>query len=444
MTEPKYCSLLWAHISNEPLGHVRTCCIAKERVKDDDGEDFTLGSTSVRDIFHSNYYKKLRQEIREGKRPEQCEPCWREEDNGKKSKREIYNEYAEWRFDPIDYSKEPDMPQDMQLILSTTCNLKCRSCNPNYSSKWVKEADARGLPYFKEKVTVPMDDQERSKFWTEIDDWLPHIRNLEIMGGEPLYMKEFKSFANKLIDQDIAPKVGLSFSTNGTMAGGDFFTRITENFKTVSFNMSIDAAEKKRFDYLRYGADWDEVAINLDTIHNMLDQGNVFAGITCTVTALNVMYLAEMHKEFNERWPKFHIFHNIANLPSWYNPNVFPNNMKEEIVKPLREGLENNVFKTEHAISEITGIINHCTAPREDVITPYGNSPTDTIENEIAVRWNMFRKQVVAGDEYRKEDFRDVFPELWEIVKEDFFYSKLYMRAKEDPMYGAIDKGTFI
>lgn len=444
MSEPKYCSLLWAHISNEPLGHVRTCCIAKERVKDNDGNDFTLGSTSVREIFHSDFYKKLRQDIREGKLPENCEPCWREEDNGKKSKRQIYNEYAEWRFDPIDYSKEPDMPQDMQLILSTTCNLKCRSCNPNYSSKWVKEADARGLPYYKETVTVPMDDQERSKFWTEIDDWLPHIRNLEIMGGEPLYMKEFKSFANKLIDQNIAPKVGLSFSTNGTMAGGDFFQKITENFKTVSFNISIDAAEKKRFDYLRHGADWNEVAENLDIIHNMLDQGNVFAGITCTVTALNLMYLAEMHEEFYKRWPKFHIFHNIANLPSWYNPNVFPNEMKEEIVKPLREGLENNVFKTDHAVSEITGIINHSIAPREDVIRPYGNQPTDTVENEIAVRWNMFRKQVVAGDEYRKEDFRDVFPELWEIIKDDFFYSKLYERAKADPMYGAIDKGTFI
>ena len=38
----------------------------------------------------------------------------------------------------------------------------------------------------------------------------------------------------------------------------------------------------------------------------------------------------------------------------------------------------------------------------------------------------MFRKQVVAGDEYRKEDFRQVFPELWEIVKEDFNYDLLF------------------
>ena len=56
----------------------------------------------------------------------------------------------------------------------------------------------------------------------------------------------------------------------------------------------------------------------------------------------------------------------------------------------------------------------------------------------------MFRKQVVAGDEYRKEDFRKVFPELWEIVKEDFDYDLLYSRAQKDPMYSSIEKGTFI
>jgi hypothetical protein len=56
----------------------------------------------------------------------------------------------------------------------------------------------------------------------------------------------------------------------------------------------------------------------------------------------------------------------------------------------------------------------------------------------------MFRKQVVAGDEYRKEDFRQVFPELWDIVKEDFDYDLLYSRAQEDPMYSSIEKGTFI
>ena len=86
MVTPKYCSLLWKHISNEPLGHVRTCCIARERVHDENGKPYTLGETSVRDIFHSEYYRNIRQAIREGGMPANCEPCWQDERNGKKSK----------------------------------------------------------------------------------------------------------------------------------------------------------------------------------------------------------------------------------------------------------------------------------------------------------------------------------------------------------------------
>ena len=40
-----------------------------------------------------------------------------------KSKRELYNEIAEARYGKIDYEDEPDMSEDIQLILSNTCNL---------------------------------------------------------------------------------------------------------------------------------------------------------------------------------------------------------------------------------------------------------------------------------------------------------------------------------
>ena len=224
------------------------------------------------------------------------------------------------------------------------------------------------------------------------------------------------------------------------MGKSDFLGRIIDQFKSVSFNISVDAAVGNRFDYLRHGADWDEVVENLDYIHNLQQMGVVFSGITCTVTALNIMYLAEFHEVFQERWPNFHVFHNIANLPSWYNPNVFPNEMKEAIVKPLVDGLANGLFKTEHVQQEMRGLIAHATTPREECIAPYGNGPDDTIENEINLRWKLFKQQVTAGDHYREEDFRSAFPELWEIVKHDFFYSKHIEAAKLDPKYGTIDR----
>jgi MoaA/NifB/PqqE/SkfB family radical SAM enzyme len=442
MVTPKYCSLLWKHISNEPLGHVRTCCIARERVHDENGKPYTLGETSVRDIFHSEYYRNIRQAIRSGGMPANCEPCWQDERNGKKSKREIYNEYAEWRYGPIDWDNEPDMPEDFQLILSTTCNLKCRSCNPGYSSKWVKEADERGLPYVKESVNVSLDDMQNSRFWTEINDWLPHIKYLEVMGGEPLYMKEFRQFVDKLVADGISKNVHLNFSTNGTTLNKTFMNKMLKNFASVGFNVSIDSAVKKRFEYLRHGADWNEVRDNLDYYHELHVNKQAHVGITCTVTALNVMYLAEFHSIFAERWPEFRIFHNTAFYPSWYNPSVFPEECKPDIVKPVVEA----TYAHKYIQQDIDGIVKFVLTPRKETVKPYGDQPTDTVESEIAVRWRMFVEQVVAGDVYRKENFRECFPELYTILLKNkkMNYPHEHNIAKLNPRYGALEAGKVI
>jgi sulfatase maturation enzyme AslB (radical SAM superfamily) len=411
-------------------------------VHDAEGKPYTLGETTVRDIFHSDYYRNIRQAIREGGMPANCEPCWQDERNGKKSKREIYNEYAEWRYGPIDWNTEPDMPEDFQLILSTTCNLKCRSCNPGYSSKWIKEADDRGLPYVKESVRIGLDDMKNSVFWTSMSDWLPHIRYLEVMGGEPLYMKEFRKFVDYLIDEGISKNVNLNFSTNGTTLNKRFMTRMLDNFASIGFNVSIDSAAKKRFEYLRHGALWNEVSANLDYYHDLHVNRRANVGITCTVTALNVMYLAEFHNIFASRWPNFKIFHNTAFYPSWYNPNVFPEECKPEIVKPLVTA----TYAHDYIKQDIDGIVKHVLTPRKELVRPYGDRPTDTVDAEIAVRWRMFVQQVVAGDSYRKENFRECFPELYTILlrHKKMNYPHEYKLAEANPRYGALEPGSVI
>ena len=37
---------------------------------------------------------------------------------------------------------------DYQLILGNACNLKCRTCNANYSSKWRKESIDRNIEFW--------------------------------------------------------------------------------------------------------------------------------------------------------------------------------------------------------------------------------------------------------------------------------------------------------
>jgi hypothetical protein len=165
-------------------------------------------------------------------------------------------------------------------------------------------------------------------------------------------------------------------------------------------------------------------------------------GITCTITALNVMYLAEFHGIFADRWPEFRIFHNTAFYPSWYNPSVFPEECKPDIVKPLVK----STYAHEYIQSDIDGIVKFVMTPRKETVKPYGDQATDTVDSEIAVRWRMFVEQVVAGDVYRKENFRESFPELYTILlkHKKMNYPLEHNLAKLNPRYGALEPGKVI
>ena len=135
------CAIPWVGFSNDPNGSVRPCCISKEHVTKPDGSNFYTQLDNVRDIFHSEYMNNLRKEFIQGKKPKNCEVCWKDEDNGYTSKREIYNKIIKdhlgaWAT-PQNLVKKPlsKYPIDFQVILTNACNLKCRSCGSSHSTE---------------------------------------------------------------------------------------------------------------------------------------------------------------------------------------------------------------------------------------------------------------------------------------------------------------------
>jgi hypothetical protein len=84
--------------------------------------------------------------------------------------------------------------------------------------------------------------------------------------------------------------------------------------------------------------------------------------------------------------------------------------------------------------------------PRTLTTLPYGKSGEDTVEAEIEKRWFMFCKEIVAGDLYRKENFRESFPELFEILVRHrvFNYDTFEYNIKNIPDFGNLQAGTII
>jgi hypothetical protein len=48
-------------------------------------------------------------------------------------------------------------------------------------------------------------------------------------------------------------------------------------------------------------------------------------------------------------------------------------------------------------------------------------APHETVE----VKWQTFKDQTVSADKYRGEDFREVFPDLWNLIRHEFDYNTI-------------------
>ena len=418
------CSLAWIHTSSEPYGTCRSCCIAQGHVLKDDGKIFSLAEHTVSEVINSNYMKSLRQQMRDGLKPKQCGTCWKDEANGKESKRLIYNKMAEHTNMVIDYDSDKCVPKDLQINIGNVCNLKCRTCSPVCSSKWAVEYRDRGKGIWKPEYEIEFNDFEKSVFWHDIDNWSKTVERLEIMGGEPFYSKSFKKLVDALIDNGSSKNISMNLSTNGTIFNASLMDKMLTNFKKVGINISIDGIGK-HFDYIRHGVPWVTVKDNLDSFFELYmnqlkykEEGEAFKfsmSYTITIGNLNIFYLKDMHDffhknyisktgiqdEFFNRIPFLEIWNNVVHFPSFYSANVFPDKVKEQLLhrvrKPHEYGMEEwdkNTFK-----NEIYPVLNHAKkrCKHDD--------------------WLAFVRETMETDTYRKESFEKTFPEIFEIIK---------------------------
>lgn len=406
MTDDIKCPLPWIHTSIHTTGRVRSCCIAKEEIEDN-GQRLDVINNSFSEIINSSSMRDIRGYMRMGKKHPNCATCWIDEKNGKASKRIYETQLSSWLHGPIDYDKEPTVFKDIQLGVGNICNLKCRTCSPFCSTKWIKEyKDSTGQDsatfnnLTKNKQTIG------SKFWEDFEEWSQTVGRLEIMGGEPFFMKEFEVLIDRLIANGSSENITISMSSNGTIFNGPLIEKIINNFKFLGIQFSIDGFSQEHFDYLRHGDDWKNVLSNLKKFYFLHQSYPTFImGLTLTLSQINMFYIREMHQQI-EKFAKdsvkeFKIFNNVVHYPSYYSSSCMPEELKEQyldkIQNPTKYGL--NEWDPEKYNTEIKPLINQ------------------VISKSKESDWAAFVKETNRADAYRGESFSETFPELWELFK---------------------------
>jgi len=289
------CILPWISIETTPMGTMRPCCLTTNGIP-----DMNLKTHTLQDGFTSDYMVDLRSAFRDGKTPGQCRNCWREEDAGKKSKREYMLE--KFKHIEVDWEnvEQGNGLHFLDLKLGNICNLKCRICGSWSSSKWAKEEIdyvADQIPAKDHAATQWLKDGQwprKSKtFWDHLDEILPDIKYFEFTGGEPWMIKQHFDLLQRAVDQGFAQGIDIDYNTNATQFPKD--PSIWKHFKHIQIAFSVDNTGK-RFEYERYGAKWNRANTNIKKVNALRDDLNypITTQLCTTWNVHNIYYMDEI------------------------------------------------------------------------------------------------------------------------------------------------------
>jgi len=372
---PTFCILPWIHLATRPNGDMRLCCTSNASgagfdhkiglVKNEDGEPANFAHTAPLEAFNNKYMCSVRKTMLEGNIPASCTGCFKEEDQGIVSKR-IW-ETGFWIQDEgldveelIQQTEEdgtvPSRLQYLDLRLGHTCNIKCVMCSPHDSSKWV--GDWKKLipvlqdPEVKNQMTWDKKGfnnkwYEEGKFWDELYEQIPNLKQVYFAGGEPLMIKEHKTFLEEIIRQGYAQNILLRYNSNGILVDEELIN-IWSKFKKVKFAVSIDACFE-RDEYIRYPTSFKDVERTLHLLDNTPD--NIHVSIATAIQIFNIKHIPDFIKwKVNSNFKKMNIGTidghvmggglvnaHLVHIPTFLNISILPEKDKQEVQQKFDE-----------------------------------------------------------------------------------------------------------
>lgn len=215
-------------------------------------------------------------------------------------------------------------PTIVEVYFSNACNLGCVYCSAQLSSTIEAEDRKFGTltteNHFKDLVPY---------FWEWFATGFSKVKRLHILGGEPLYQKEFDKLLD-MIDQYPNPDCELNIVTNlmvsteRLQAYVDRFKEllVARKLKRVDITCSIDCAGPEQ-EYVRYGLNWSQWEENFELLmkHRWL-----YLTINQTISALTIKTMPEFLIKF-AKWRENrkigHWFSGIYPDPSYMKAEIF-------------------------------------------------------------------------------------------------------------------------
>lgn len=398
-----YCVM--PHIGMAFQNNADLCCcnLNKASWQDKKRNTMFVYSHPLESAYSSHTRKMIAANLDNGIKHSSCQTCWDLESAGKESTRQALNN----KFGLVE--PLPDQPRILIIKPGNTCNFACRMCNPMTSSSWYKdgyEIEKEGLPssswydniksshevatlsfneYSKTFETIRNSfNQDHAEFWDTLKKWIRNVVFIDIYGGEPFLSPAMFDLLDHGVKIGASKNITIGIHTNASIYNSKYL-EILSQYKTVSFNVSIDSAVPEHLEYIRHKADFDNV---IENSKKFIDYFKAFPqvhmGVSLTLTPLNVFYVDDAIKNIEKVVGLIPNSANIVTTPE-YDIRHLPTPVKQYLIENIKEPKTVNFLKQ--------------TIPGCDV------------------EWPKFCRATDKLDQLRGQSFAKTFPEWWALLE---------------------------
>ena len=417
LNSKSFCIMPWIHLSTEPSGNVKICCLANKTLKKDEHHSYNLGYDKVDEIYNTSQIRNNRHDMMAGIKIPDCSHCWKEEDAGGISQRITYTK--DW------LTKKPELGNIIQesanneyrvsytpiyydFRFGNLCNLKCRSCGSLNSTQINKEYTILKQKYPLFNEAGPQYDTLNEWYRTDtfkenIYTDLNKIEKLYITGGEPTLIDENYELLNSLVNIDRAKDVSIMFNTNMTNIRDDFYTLISK-FKHAEIAISIEGYGEIQ-EYLRYPSKWDHIDKNVRRIANLPQNISIFA--VPVVQSVNLEYITDLFAYFDQinkecGYYRIKILPIMLDFPKYLKLSILPLDYKKQCWNKIEEFVSRTPWLDADPFfkGRFNNIKHNCLIDNYDPnLLKYFKTFTDILDN------------------HRGQKLQDVNPSLYKIIQ---------------------------
>jgi len=264
------------------------CCV-------DSGDSLgNLKDTSIENIRKGEKFTYIREAFLEGKKLDRCKTCWDSEKAGYKSYRQSCNEHYK---DYPELNREFRANEPLPILYldfrpSNLCNLACKICNPDYSTKLIDPFHKIGFISDKSKNNYTKLNLNKISIKSIINH-LDQVDQIYFAGGEPIISEDHWTLLDYLVENKKF-NIRLRYNTNLTNLSFKDKNLVDywKHFESVQVLASLDGYEKG-FTHTRTGGDWNKILENLEELKKL---SNIDIFCDSTVGWLNLKSTLRLHR----------------------------------------------------------------------------------------------------------------------------------------------------